>query len=93
MTPGAGGRVVAAMTASLLFSGVAAIGVELLWLRHLGCILGSYRADFSLVLAVVLAGFWLGAVAGSSLSRALRRPVAQRDFTYHTLLMESRKRS
>jgi hypothetical protein len=47
------------MTASLLFSGVAAIGVELLWLRHLGCILGNYRAVFSLMVAVMLAGFWL----------------------------------
>ncbi len=55
--------------ASLALSGVAALGFEILWFRYLSEILGGYRAVFSLLLAVILAGIWLGATLGGALHR------------------------
>jgi len=55
-------------------SGVAVMGMEMVWVRHLGILLGGFRAVFSLVLAVLLAANGLGALAGGWLLRRWRRP-------------------
>lgn len=48
---------------SLFVSGVAGLGLEIAWIRHLGASLGAYRAVFGLVLACLLAALALGAAA------------------------------
>lgn len=58
-----------ATAGSLFLSGVAALGFEILWFRYLSEILGGYRAVFSLLLAVILAGIWIGATLGALLHR------------------------
>jgi hypothetical protein len=58
-------------------SGFAAMGIEILWFRHFSILLGGFRAVFSLLLTVILAG--IGAGSLDSLSSAFfwdwRRPM------------------
>src|SRR5206468_10923497 len=49
---------------ALTLSGFAAMGMEILWLRHFHLLLGGFRAVFSLVLTVMLAGIGAGSVLG-----------------------------
>src|SRR5205085_556239 len=53
-----------------------AMGMEIVWFRHLGALLGSYRWVLSLILTVILLGIWLGAMAGGALHRRAGHPVA-----------------
>jgi predicted membrane-bound spermidine synthase len=59
---------------ALALSGLAAMGMEIVWLRHFTLLLGSFRAVFSLVIAVVLVGMGTGALLGGVLSRWIARP-------------------
>jgi spermidine synthase len=63
-----------AVAAALALSGCAAMGLEMLWLRHFSILLGGFRAVFSLVLAVVLLAGGAGALAGGALLRRVARP-------------------
>jgi spermidine synthase len=54
---------------ALALAGFAAMGMEILWFRHMTLVLGGFRAVFSLLLTVVLVGIWLGSVAGGWLHR------------------------
>jgi predicted membrane-bound spermidine synthase len=56
-------------------SGFAAMGMEIVWFRHLSALLGSYRWVLSLILTVILVGIWLGALAGGYVHRRLGQPV------------------
>lgn len=58
----------------LALSGFAAMGMEILWFRHMTLVLGGYRAVFSLLLTVVLVGIWLGSVAGGWFHRRFGHP-------------------
>ncbi len=49
-------RPVAWVSLALMLSGFAAMGLEIVWLRHFTLLLGGFRAVFSLVLTIVLAG-------------------------------------
>jgi len=60
---------VAAAAIALALSGCAAMGFEMLWLRHFSILLGGFRAVFSLVLAVLLVAGGAGALAGGWLQR------------------------
>ena len=60
---------------AIAVSGFAAMGLELVWLRHLECLVGSFQSVFALVLTVVLCGMWLGAVGGGAMQRRFGRPV------------------
>jgi len=61
-----------AWTAAALFaSGLAAMGLQIVWFRYLTGVLGAYRSVFSLLLGSILVGLWLGAFAGGL---AVRRP-------------------
>jgi spermidine synthase len=55
-------------------SGFAAMGMEILWLRHFNLMLGGFRAVFSLLLTVVLLGMGIGALAGGVIVRRTTRP-------------------
>jgi spermidine synthase len=59
---------------ALGLTGFAALGMEILWVRHATILLGGFRAVFALLLTVVLAGMGLGAFAGGLLSRRTQRP-------------------
>jgi spermidine synthase len=59
---------------ALILSGFAAMGTEMLWFRFLTSALGQYRLVFSLLLAVVLVGIWLGSMAGGLASDRLGAP-------------------
>ncbi|MBW2458653.1 MAG: hypothetical protein JRI68_29415, partial [Deltaproteobacteria bacterium] len=69
-----GGAVVPLAALALALSGFAAMGVEILWFRYLSQILGQLRAVFSLLLAVMLVGIWLGSITGGYLHRRWGRP-------------------
>ncbi|HEY1306138.1 MAG TPA: tetratricopeptide repeat protein [Vicinamibacterales bacterium] len=60
---------------ALALSGFAALGMEILWLRHLSVLLGGFRAVFSLLLAVMLLALGVGALAGGWLDRRFGRPL------------------
>ncbi|HKF68131.1 MAG TPA: hypothetical protein VKB36_16410, partial [Vicinamibacterales bacterium] len=59
---------------ALALSGFAAMGLEILWLRHFTLLLGGFRAVFSLVLTIVLAGIGVGAYVGGGISRRIASP-------------------
>lgn len=62
---------------ALALSGFASLGMELVWFRFLSAILGGYRFVFSIVLATILVGIWIGATAAALLVRP-RADVAPR---------------
>ena len=59
---------------ALALTGFAALGMEILWFRHFLILLGGFRAVFSLLLAVILAGIGIGSLAGGYLHRRIGRP-------------------
>jgi predicted membrane-bound spermidine synthase len=71
--PAGARRIVASASLALFLSGFAALGMELLWFRLLSAALGSYRPVFSILLAVILGGIWLGATAGGYCHRRFGR--------------------
>jgi predicted membrane-bound spermidine synthase len=78
--------------AAIFFSGFSAMGVEILWFRHLSIGLGSYRSVFSVLLTVILVGIWLGSIAGGWRQRKWGRPdllyvLSQTIFVAATILL------
>jgi spermidine synthase len=72
---GSGEAAVVGWTGLALFlSGIAAMGMEILWFRHFTILLGGFRAVFSLLLTVILVGIGVGSLAGGVASRRTRRP-------------------
>jgi spermidine synthase len=59
---------------ALALSGFAAMGMEILWFRHVSILLGGFRAVFSLLMTVILAGIGGGALAAGLLRRRVARP-------------------
>src|SRR6185295_1889332 len=45
-----------AAAATLVLTGAAGMGMEILWFRHFSILLGEFRAVFALLLAIVLLG-------------------------------------
>jgi spermidine synthase len=56
---------------ALALTGLAAMGLEILWFRHFTMLLGGFRAVFSMLLAVILAGIGIGSLAGGLLHRRI----------------------
>ncbi len=59
---------------ALALAGFAAMGMEILWFRHISILLGGFRAVFSLLLAVILVGIGVGALLGGWVGRRTARP-------------------
>jgi len=59
---------------ALALSGCAALGVEMLWLRHLSVLLGGFRAVLSLLLTVMLLALGIGALIGGWIERRFKQP-------------------
>lgn len=78
MEPSPGGtsgeRTLLLTSLAIALSGFAALGMEILWFRHLISLLGGYRSTFSALLAVILVGMWLGALVAGRAERRWRRP-------------------
>jgi spermidine synthase len=60
--------------AAIAFSGLTALGAEVVWTRLLSLLLGATVYTFSIILAVFLTGLWMGSGAGSFLARRVRDP-------------------
>jgi spermidine synthase len=60
--------------AAIAFSGLTALGAEVVWTRLLSLLLGATVYTFSIILAVFLTGLWAGSSAGSFLARRVRDP-------------------
>ncbi len=60
--------------AAIAFSGLTALGAEVVWTRLLSLLLGATVYTFSIILAVFLIGLWAGSGAGSYLARRVRDP-------------------
>ena len=59
---------------AIFFSGLCAMGSEVIWTRLLSLLLGGTVYAFSIILAVFLAGLGVGSGAGAALARFTRRP-------------------
>ncbi|OLD40003.1 MAG: hypothetical protein AUI57_01050 [Candidatus Rokubacteria bacterium 13_1_40CM_2_68_8] len=60
--------------AVILLSGLAAMGMEIVWFRHLAILLGGIRSVFSLPLTAILVGIWVGSIGGGYLHSRFGRP-------------------
>jgi spermidine synthase len=60
--------------AAIAFSGLTALGAEVVWTRLLSLLLGATVYTFSIILAVFLLGLWAGSSAGSFLARRVKQP-------------------
>jgi spermidine synthase len=65
---------VAFIYAAIAFSGLTALGAEVVWTRLLSLLLGATVYTFSIILAVFLTGLWAGSGAGSYFARRVRDP-------------------
>ena len=78
VTPSAGGDGSSARVAlvgfAIAMSGFVAMGMEIVWFRHLSSLFGSYRSVLSVILTVILLGLWLGAIAGGRLQERVGHP-------------------
>ena len=64
-----GDRLLRLTGAAIALSGFAAMGMEMVWFRFLGTVLGYMRSTFSLLLTVILIGMWLGSTVAGLLHR------------------------
>jgi spermidine synthase len=76
---------------AIAMSGFAAMGMEILWFRHVSILLGGFRAVFSLLMTVILVGICAGSLASGLLLSRTARPahwfmIAQGCFVALTLL-------
>jgi spermidine synthase len=60
--------------AAIAFSGLTALGAEVVWTRLLSLLLGATVYTFSIILAVFLTGLWAGSGTGSFVARRVRDP-------------------
>ena len=73
----AGSALVPLTGLAVALSGFAAVGLEIVWFRHVAILLGAFRAVFSLLLTVILIGVGVGSLAAAMLERSAwwgRRP-------------------
>ena len=67
-------RAVILTSVALAMTGLAALGMEILWFRHFTILLGGFRAVFSLLLALILLGIGAGSLVGGAAHRRIGRP-------------------
>ena len=73
-TTNGSGRAVVLTSLAVMLSGLAALGMEILWFRHFTILLGGFRAVFSLLLTLILLGIGLGSIVGGAVHRRTGRP-------------------
>jgi spermidine synthase len=77
--------------ATLVMTGFAGMGMEILWFRDFSILLGEFRAVFALLLAIILLGMGAGSLAGGYVQRRTMQPahvlmIVQGLFVASTLL-------
>ena len=65
---------VGAAAATLVLTGAAGMGMEILWFRDFSILLGEFRAVFALLLAVILLGMGAGSLAGAYVQKRMDKP-------------------
>jgi predicted membrane-bound spermidine synthase/Flp pilus assembly protein TadD len=65
---------VAPIVVALAITGFAAMGMEIVWFRHLTILLGAFRSVFSLLLTVILIGIAAGSLMCAFVERRIIRP-------------------
>ena len=76
MTEAKGSQAIVGLSGlALLLAGFAAMGMEIVWFRHIAHTVGSFRSVYSLLLTVILIGIWLGAMAGGFFHRRFGHPL------------------
>jgi spermidine synthase len=65
---------VALTAVALAMTGFAAMGMEIVWFRHMTILLGGFRAVFSLLLTVILIGMGTGSLICALIERRVTRP-------------------
>jgi predicted membrane-bound spermidine synthase len=85
-------RLVLFTSLAIFASGFAGMGMEILWFRFLGSMLGGLRSVMSLVLGVMLSGMWLGSFCAGWVNQRVGRPdrvyaVAQATFVVASLVL------
>jgi spermidine synthase len=79
------------ISVAIAMAGFSAMGMEILWFRHVSILLGGFRAVFSLLMTVILIGICAGSLASGLLLSRTARPaywfmIAQGFFVALTLL-------
>lgn len=69
-------RSLAAAAFALFASGLAALGLEIVWFRVLAGAFGSYRPVLSVLLASILSGLWVGSLVGARVAKKRAAPPA-----------------
>lgn len=72
--PASSQREVALTASALALTGFAAMGMEIVWFRHMTILLGGFRAVFSLLLAVILIGMGTGSLLCALIERRVVNP-------------------
>jgi spermidine synthase len=67
---------IALVSLALVCTGFAAIGMEIIWFRHFTLLLGSVRAVYAMLLAIILLGMGVGSLAGAFIVGGGRKPTA-----------------
>jgi spermidine synthase len=65
---------VALAAVALAMTGFAAMGMEIVWFRHMTILLGGFRAVFSLLLTVILVGMGIGSLMCALVERRVVKP-------------------
>ena len=65
---------VGAVATALLLTGIAGMGMEILWFRDFSILLGEFRAVFALLLAVILIGIGVGSLAAAYVQTRIAQP-------------------
>jgi spermidine synthase len=68
-------RVLALVAVAIFLTGFAAMGVEILWFRHISALVGPFRSVYSLLTAVILLAMGGGAILSGSLATRLGQPL------------------
>ncbi|MBX3191454.1 MAG: hypothetical protein KF819_30950 [Labilithrix sp.] len=64
-----------ALAAALVLTGFVGMAFEIVWFRHLTSIVGPFRYVFSIMLAIILVGLWVGSALGGLAHRRFGRPL------------------
>ena len=68
-------RARALVAVAIFLTGFAAMGVEILWFRHISALVGPFRAVYSLLTAVILLAMGAGAILSGGLATRLGQPL------------------
>src|SRR5262249_53752865 len=72
---GESSRVVVLLAVAIFLTGFAAMGMEILWFRHISALVGPFRSVYSLLTTVILLAMGAGAVLSGAVATRLGHPL------------------